>query len=299
MAVNQLTDTNDITRSYLDSILLTQNLVDSTLPSIETTIFGTTFASPIMTPAFSHLKAVTPERESAMVEYARAAKNVNVLNWVGMEPDEEILPILSTGAKTVRIIKPFKDHDTILSQMKVAEENGAFAVGIDIDHVYGDDGKYDIVDGQEMGPVTAEDLETYVKATKLPFVIKGVLGITDAEKCAKAGVSGIVVSHHHGRLSYAVPPLMILPEIKAALAGTKVTIFADCHIDTGVDAFKALALGADAVSVGRAMLEPLTKEGTAGVEAKLRKMNEELITVMGYTGFPRVADIDDSVIVLS
>lgn len=299
MAVNQITDTNEITRSYLDSILLTQNLVGSTLPEIKTTIFGAEFDSPIMTPAFSHLHQAKDGREMPMIEYARAAKAVNALNWVGMESDEVIGEILSTGAKTVRIIKPFADHDKILSQMKFAEEHGAFAVGIDIDHVYGDDGKYDVVDGETMGSVTFEDLKAYVAATKLPFVIKGVLGITDAEQCADAGVKGIVVSHHHGRLSFAVPPLMILPEIAAALAGKDVKIFVDCHIDTGVDAFKALALGADAVSTGRAILDPLTKEGASGVEAKLRKMNEELITVMGYTGFKTVEDIDDSVIVLS
>lgn len=81
-----------------------------------------------------------------------------------------------------------------------------------------------------------------------------------------------------------------------ALVGIGVSIFGDCHIDSGMDAFKALALGADAISVGRAMLEPLQKKGVQGVEEKLRSMNNELLTMMVYTGFDSLDKINDSVV---
>ena len=289
-------DVNEYTRQYLDSILIEQRIIDSVLPSIETEIFGEKFSSPIMTPAFSHLKALGADRESAMVEYARAAKELNILNWVGMEPDNLMGEILATGAKTVRIIKPFADHQKILDQIRFAEEHGAFAVGIDSDHVYGNDGKYDVVDGEQMGPVMLEDIMKYVESTSLPFVIKGVLSVEDALKCDSCGVAGIVVSHHSGRLSSAVPPLMVLPDIIDSVGESGMAVFVDCHIDNGIDAFKAIALGADAVSVGRAIMKPLVEEGTEGVVKKIRLMNEELITVMGYTGSRTVRDIEDSML---
>ena len=93
-----------------------------------------------------------------------------------------------------------------------------------------------------------------------------------------------------------IPPLMVLPEIKKALAGSGIEIYVDCSMDTGYDAYKALALGADAVSVGRGILSPLLKEGTKGVENKVRRMNEELSELMIYTGVQDTRSFDPTVI---
>ncbi len=289
-------DVNDMTREYIDSIMIEERLIDAVLPSIKVNIFGEDFDTPIMTPAFSHMHAKNEDEEDPMVAYSRAAKECNAVNWVGMEPNEIVGKMLETGARTVRIIKPFADHSIIRDQMAFAEEHNAFALGIDIDHVFGYNGAYDVCDGYQMGPITQQSIREFVQATDLPFVIKGVLSVHDALKCADCGVKGIVVSHHHGRLPSAVPPLMVLPDIADALKGSGIQIFADCHIDSGVDAFKAIALGADAVSVGRAMMRGLSAEGAQGVVKKIKSMNTELITVMGYTGFSKVKDIEPSVL---
>ncbi len=90
--------------------------------------------------------------------------------------------------------------------------------------------------------------------TKLPFVVKGVLSVSDAVNCAEIGAKAIIVSHHHGRIPYAVPPMMVLPEIKDALAGTDVKIIVDCGIASGANVFKAIALGADAASMLQVLL---------------------------------------------
>ena len=288
-------DANQATRAYYDAIQIEERLGGAVLPSLETTVFGKTFATPVMMPAFSHLDK--GQWRNPLVEMAVAAKNLNAVNWVGMCTDEEFREILSAGAETVRIIKPFADHGTILSQIAYAVEHGAFAVGMDIDHVFGDDGQYDVVDGIPMGPQTVEDLSAYVKAAgEVPFVVKGVLSVHDALACKNAGVRGIVVSHHHGRMPFAVAPPAILPDIQDALRGSGVEIFADCGIASGADVFKAVALGADAVSTGRAILAPLMKEGHTGVEAVMEKMNRELSLLMGYTGFPRVDAVNSSVL---
>lgn len=196
----------------------------------------------------------------------------------------------------MRIIKPFADHSIIIDQIKFAKEQGAVAVGIDIDHIAGTDGKYDVVDGIPMGPVLLEDLKEYVKIAEIPFVAKGVLSVQDAIKAKEAGCKAIVVSHHHGRIPFGIAPLQILPRIKEALKDSEMTIFVDCSMDTGYDAYKALALGADAVSVGRGILAPLLKEGKDGVVNKVKRMNEELSELMLYTGINDTKSFDPSVL---
>lgn len=242
-------------------------------------------------------RLVLQHDEKPMQAYARAAKELNLVNWVGMEPDEEFLDILAVGAKTIRIIKPFADKEEIERQIRFSGHAGAFAVGVDIDHSIGSDGRFDVVDGIEMGPISERDLKGFVELAHeyhMPFVAKGVLSATDAAVCEKAGTDAIVVSHHHGRMPFAVPPLMVLPEIKKVSGRMKV--FVDCSMDDGRDAYKALAMGADAVSVGRGILPALLKSGTAGVKEKVGRMNEELAELMGYTGVKTLADFDSDVL---
>ena len=284
-------DANAITRQYLDSILIEERIIDAQKASLQTEIFGETFSTPIMMPALSFLRTFVKERENAMVEYSRAAQELNMVNWVGMMENDEFADVLATGARTVRIIKPFADTDKVLDQIAFAEKNGAFAVGMDIDHVFGDNGEYDVVADYPMKRQTKEDIRIYAEATGLPFIVKGVLSVSDAVKCAEAGVKGIVISHHRGRMPFAIPPLMVLPEIRKALGeDCGMELFVDCGINTGADAYKALALGAKAVSVGRAIMPGLASEGTEGVKKYVTGMNQELATIMGYTGIASTED---------
>jgi len=292
-------DANVYNRSYLDSIHVEMRVIDAVEPSLKTIIFGEEFNSPIMMPAFSHLNKVLKNGKKPMLEYAKAALDLRTVNWVGMEPDEEYAEIAAEGARTVRIIKPFADHEMILEQIRFAIEHGAIAVGVDIDHVPGTNGRYDIVDGLPLGPVLLSDLKEYVKAAgNTPFIAKGVLSVQDALKCKDAGCAGIVISHHHGRIPFGVAPLMVLPKIKVALAGSGISLFVDCGIDTGYDAYKALALGADAVSVGRGILKPLLQEGAEGVKETVGKMNEQLSELMMYTCVKDTRSFDASVLYL-
>ncbi len=289
-------DANVINRRYLDSLLVEMRVIDSVKPCLTTRIFGREFSSPIMMPAFSHLNKVGKNGRKPMEEYALAAKQLRLLNWVGMEPDGEYADIAAVDAPTVRIIKPFADHDIILEQIDFAVKHGAIAVGIDIDHIANKDGGYDVVDGHPLGPVMLADLKDYVKAARVPFVAKGVLSVNDALKARDAGCRAVLVSHHHGRIPFGIPPTAVLPRIKDALQGSGMMIFCDCGIDTGYDAYKALALGADAVAVGRGILAPLLKEGTEGVVRKIRQMNEQLSELMLYTGIKDTASFDSSII---
>lgn len=284
-------DSNQLTREYFDSMLLETRYIDSDLPSTELSLWGETFDTPITTAALSHLHHLC---DDAMAEFARGAKLAGAANFVGMGEDDELEAMLATGAKTIKIIKPHEDNAVVFHKLTHAAEHGAFAVGMDIDHSYNGSGGYDVVCGLPMKSKSLAEMKEFVAATNLPFVVKGVLSTQDAEKAVEAGAKGIIVSHHHGIMPYSIPPLMALPEIVKAVDG-QLTIFVDCGIERGVDVFKALALGADAVCVGRALMDPLKDKGE-GMCAKIREMTGELAAIMARTGAKSLDQIDPSVI---
>lgn len=297
MAYTRISDANEITARYMDSILITERLIDSVVASTSVELFGQTFSSPVMTPAFSHLMQFKGRELTGLEEYSIATKNLNLLNFVGMMENDLFAKVAATGAKTVRIVKPYADNGKVRDQMQFAEEQGAFGIGMDIDHIFGPEG-LDIVIGEQMAVQTSDMIRSYIESTKLPFFIKGVLSVEDAVKSAELGAKAIIVSHHHGRLPYAVPPLQILPKIKEALKGKDVRIIVDCGISSGSDVFKCLALGADAAAVGRSMIPSLENEGTEGVEKFLTDINKELRYIMSFTGNKKVSDIDSSCLVM-
>lgn len=296
MAYNRISDANEITARYMDSILIKQRLIDSEVADTTVELFGETFSGPVLMPAFSHIKEYGGRELTGLEEYSIAAKNMNVLNFVGMMENDMYKRIADTGAKTVRIVKPYADNLKVRDQMKFAEDNGAVAIGMDIDHIFGNEG-LDVVVGELMTVQTSDMIRSYIESTKLPFVVKGVLSEEEAVKCADLGAKAIIVSHHHGRLPYAVPPLMVLPSIKKALEGRDVKIFVDCGISSGADVYKCMALGADAAAVGRSMLPSLEEGGIEGMEKFITKVNNELRYIMSCTGFKTTDQIDDSCIV--
>jgi isopentenyl diphosphate isomerase/L-lactate dehydrogenase-like FMN-dependent dehydrogenase len=285
-------DSNRITRDYFDSLLIEMRHIDAVIPSTRLELYGETFNTPIMTAALSHLEGT---RKDGMAEMARGAKGANAVHWVGMGSEAELEAVVATGARTVKIIKPHADNDVICRKLDHAKDCGAFAVGMDLDHAFDSNGRYDVVMGHAVKSKTFSELKSFIGRTGLPFIVKGVLAERDALMCLEAGARGIVVSHHHGIMDFAVPPLMALPGIARVVAG-RIPIFVDCGVESGMDAFKALALGATAVSVGRGLMGPLREGGAEGVTAALAGMTEKLAGAMARTASPDIAHIDPALI---
>lgn len=279
-----------ITRDYFDSLLLETRYIDSDIPSTRMTLFGEEFDTPIMTAALSHLH----NPADGMAVYAKGAALAGAAHWVGMGSDEELEGVLATGARSIKIIKPHADNREVFRKIEHAVSAGCFAVGMDTDHAFNSDGGYDDVFGLPMRPKSASELAEFVQAARVPFIVKGVLSPRDAEKCVKAGCAGLVVSHHHGMVQYSVPPLMVLPEIVSAVGG-EIPVFVDCGIISGMDAYKCLALGAKAVSVGRHLM-PLLKDGADAVAARISEMTAELAGIMARTGVKSLDEMDPTVI---
>jgi lactate 2-monooxygenase len=127
--------------------------------------------------------------------------------------------------------------------------------------------------------------------TKLPVLLKGILRADDAEMTIAEGYDGLIVSNHGGRqIDGAVGALSALPDVVAAVAGRAPVLF-DSGVRCGADIFKALALGAAAVCIGRPYVYGLTLGGDHGAAAVLTNLAAELDLTMGLSGCARIGDI--------
>jgi (S)-mandelate dehydrogenase len=129
------------------------------------------------------------------------------------------------------------------------------------------------------------------------LVVKGIARLDDALKAVEIGANGIVLSNHGGRqLDGALPPLSVLPEVASKLKG-KATLLVDSGFRRGTDVVKALALGADAVLLGRAVLYGLAAAGTDGVTRALDIISEEMARAMALLGVGKIGDLTNDCLV--
>ena len=134
-------------------------------------------------------------------------------------------------------------------------------------------------------------LEQLRQETTMRVVVKGIVTAEDAERCIEYGVDGIIVSNHGGRADDSGRGAIdSLAEVAAAVAG-RTTLLMDSGIRRGTDILKALALGADAIMIGRPYLWGLGAFGQPGVERALEILRDEFKIAMEFAGAPRISDI--------
>lgn len=197
---------------------------------------------------------------------------------------EAILKYKGLGVPT---IKPWRKEE-IMEKIRIAENAGAKAIAMDIDAA----GLAMLaVQGKPVFPVGFETLSELIASTKLPFIIKGIMTVAGAIKAVDAGAYGIVVSNHGGRVLDDTPATLdVLPEILQAVDG-RIKVFIDGGIRTGLDVFKALAMGADAVLIGRPFASAVYGGGAEGVTLLYQQLKSELENVMLMTGCSNLEDI--------
>lgn len=189
-------------------------------------------------------------------------------------------------------IKPW-DNENIIKKIKLAEQSGAFAVGVDIDAC----GLVTLsLHGKPVVPKNIEQIKELVNSTKLPFILKGIMTVEDALMAVEAGADAIVVSNHGGRvLDFTPGSADVLPKIAKAVKG-KIKILADGGVRTGVDVVKMLGLGADAVLIGRPFVTASFGGATDGVETYVKKIKSEIEGAMILTGCSKISEINENVI---
>jgi len=145
--------------------------------------------------------------------------------------------------------------------------------------------------GRVLYSATWRELEWLVKRSPVPVIVKGVLRAGDAVRCVECGARAIMVSNHGGRhLDTTVTTAAAIGEVAAGLSG-KAEVYVDGGIRRGTDIFKALALGARAVMIGRPVIWGLAVDGSDGVKDVLEHLRVELVRAMQLSGTARLKDI--------
>lgn len=205
---------------------------------------------------------------------------------------EATAAIRGLGGMGIPTVKPW-DLDTIREKMELVKKSGAFAVAMDIDAA-------GLPFLQNLNPPagskSVDELKEIVKMAEIPFVLKGVMTPKGALKALEAGVQGIIVSNHGGRVLDQCPASAeVLPSIVKAVGG-QMKVFVDGGIRTGVDVFKALALGADAVLIARPFVTAVYGGAEDGVRAYVNKLAAELTDTMKMCGAYTLEDISGEMI---
>lgn len=205
---------------------------------------------------------------------------------------EATAAIRGLGGMGIPTVKPW-DLDTIREKMELVKKSGAFAVAMDIDAA-------GLPFLQNLNPPagskSVDELKEIVKMAEIPFALKGVMTPKGALKAMEAGVQGIIVSNHGGRVLDQCPASAeVLPSIVKAVGG-QMKVFVDGGIRTGVDVFKALALGADAVLIARPFVTAVYGGAEDGVRAYVNKLAAELTDTMKMCGAYTLEDISGEMI---
>jgi isopentenyl diphosphate isomerase/L-lactate dehydrogenase-like FMN-dependent dehydrogenase len=257
-------------------------------PVLSCRILGMDLALPVIGAAIGgigmNMNAAMTEDEydHAVVAGCRKAGTI-CMTGDGPKPevfDSGIKALAAVNGWGIPVIKP-RETDKIIEMAKVAAAAGAPAFGVDIDAAA-------LINmtsaGQPVGPKTVEELAYIKQHTSIPFIVKGIMSPDDASLCCEAGVDAIVVSNHGGRaLDHTPGTAEVLPYIAEAVKG-KITILVDGGIRNGADVLKMLALGADAVLVGRPVAIGAVGGGAEGVEMVINKLFAELRAAMLLTG---------------
>ncbi len=319
-------------RGFADIRLHARRLVDVSRIDMSVELFGVEWPTPIIIAPCGSQRAFHDEGELAVARAAAAGNHLMALSTVTTTSVEDVAA--ARGAPVWYQLYPTSDWRITEALLARAEGAGCPVVVLTVDLPIG--GKRDslllgmradsrncaschadgftnfvtyvrekpMFDGLDVSEVPGLDtpgltwdfISRLKEATAMRVVVKGIMTAADARLCVEHGADGIVVSNHGGRAEESgMATIAVLPQIAEAVAG-RIPLLMDSGIRRGTDIFKALALGADAVLVGRPYLWGLGAFGQPGVEAALEILRSELEIAMQQYGAPTLADIRRSFI---
>ena len=300
-----------------------RRLVDVRKTDLTTDLFGTAWETPIVICPVGGHKMFHPEGEIAVARAAKARRHLQILSTVTTSSVEDV--IKARGGPIWYQLYPTSSWDVRQKLVKRAEAAGCPVLVLTVDlsggrnletaerfkkldtrrceacHEPGPAGVYKrrpMFDGIDMTGVgvndpalTWDDVRRLKDSTRMKLVLKGLDTHEDAELCLKYGVDGIIVSNHGGRATETGRATIdALPEVVQAVGG-RIPVMVDGGFRRGTDIFKALALGARAVGVGRPYIWGLSAFGQPGVEAVLEILRRELDLVMRQSGVRSIREI--------
>lgn len=226
-----------------------------------------------------------------------ACANSGILAFTGDGTNPEVMKSATTAIKSVGglgvpTIKPW-NIDTIKEKIQLVKDSGAIAVAMDIDAA----GLPFLKNmNPPAGAKSVEELKEIIKLSNLPFIVKGIMTVKGALKAKEAGADAIVVSNHGGRVLDQCPSTAeVLADIVDAVGGS-MKILVDGGIRSGVDIFKALALGADGVLICRTFVTALYGGEEEGIKLYINKLASELEDTMAMCGAYSISEISREMI---
>jgi 4-hydroxymandelate oxidase len=299
--------------------LVPRRLVDVSKTDLGTEIFGTVWDAPIFICPVGGQKMFNPEGEVAVARAARSKKALQILSTVTSTPVEEVAKALGRPP-WYQLYMP-TTWDATEKMIRRVEAAGCPAVAWTVDLLGGrntetaerfrrvDDRQCIACHTSDRGGESARPMfdgipaafnpssatwayvDRLKKLTKMKLLLKGLDNREDAKLALEHGVDGIIVSNHGGRATETLrSTIECLPEVVDAV-GRRIPVLVDGGFRRGTDVFKALALGASAVGVGRPYIYGLTAFGQAGVEQVLDILRAELAMTMRQCGTPSIRQV--------
>ena len=277
------------------------------IPDTSCSFFGHTFDLPVFSsPIAKILTDYTFESPffNNNGKYAealiRGCYEAGGMAWLGDNKEEgyfpgQIAPIKNVHGIAVPTIKPWADREEFWKRVRWSQEVGAMAIATDLDAIglgYQYSGK---VGSKNEGVCsrTVEELKEIVQRIDRPVVIKGIMSVKAAVKCKEAGAYGILISNHGGNVvESSVAPCDVVSDIRKAV-GPDMKIFADGGVRSGEDVFKMLALGADAVGIGRPYVVAVYGGEQDGANIYTQKIYWELQNIMRLANCRTLSDITE------
>lgn len=310
----------DNLRAFARRRLWSRPLQNLSAGSAAITLLDTPLAAPVLLAPVGYASAVRPQADLAAARAAAAADSLQVVSCLAATPLEQ-LPQPGAAAPWLQLYWQ-GGRDATLSLIRRAEAAGYGALVLTVDSAVAGlrnraqragftppehslpvnlpelapppplpPGASRVFQGAMAQAPRWADLDWLCQQTALPVLVKGLLHPDDVSRAMAAGASGVVVSNHGGRALDGVPASLDCLSQARAAAGPKAVVLLDGGIRRGADVFKALALGADAVLVGRLQLCALAVAGALGAAHLLRLLREELEVTMALAGCAQISEI--------
>ncbi|CAG0889338.1 unnamed protein product [Cyprideis torosa] len=309
--------------------IIPRMLRDVTCIDLSTTVFGRTVSFPIGVAPTAMQKLAHEDGEIGNAKAASRLGTVFILSTISTTSIEDVAQSIPHGVKWFQLYI-YKNRDITLELVRRAEEAGFEALVLTVDAPHFGKRRGDIRNNfqlpshlrmanfqglsSEVKGVGGSGINQYVsslfdqsltwkdiwwlkQATTLPLVLKGILSAEDARIAVEEyHVDGIIVSNHGARQLDGVPaPVDVLSDV-CKVVGRKCSVFMDGGVRTGTDVFKALALGAQMVFVGRAMLWGLAVGGEKGAVEVLQILRDELRLAMALAGCSKLSDVNENLV---
>lgn len=259
-------------------------------------LFGHTFAAPVFVAPLGAVNMHYGPKYNDLTYnglLVPACAEYGIAAFTGDGADPSIITtaadtMAACGGMGIPTVKPW-NREAVFEKLDYIKAKGnIFAIAMDVDAA---GLPFLKALNPNAGSKSVAEMREIIKYAEAPFIIKGIMTPAGAEKAIEAGASAIIVSNHGGRVQGGVPATAeVLPSIAKTVNG-RITVLVDGGIRSGLDVFRALALGADGVLVGRPVVPYIYGGGKDGLRMYLDKLLGELTSTMTMCGTPTLADI--------